>query len=229
MFADIKLGVKIMKFGLNFKSTMIMLALFLGVGIIFTVIDPISGDEGVVAIGGMYMMMTGVYLGQMIMTSTISRYIQSSPCKRKLQTRIPSIIASVFMVFVYSLYVGIKVVQIKIFGCYATEELFQKQTITVMLTAVMGFAMIIYLGMVYKKYLLGMILLFLTVLPLMMAIMKTGIYEILNFNISFGLAIAIGYAIIILGSFISYFLSCAVFKLDINENSYKNALKRMKE
>lgn len=228
MISDIKMGLKLFKYSLSFKSTVTMYIIFFGLGVLFTILTPESGADSIIAMGGAYMALSGAYVGQMLFNVNIGKIIQSSPYKCKLQTKIPNLFSFISILFSFTMFILIKVVQIKCFGCFGTEELLMKQTFAVIMTAVMSFCMLLYIGVAFKKYVLSTVFLFITIIPMMLLMMSSD--RLIGFvtGISFGLAIFIGYAIIIVGFLLSLLVSRMVYKLDIEENSYKKLLERVK-
>ncbi len=98
MIKDIKVGLKMMVYGLQFKTMIVLLAIFWILGIFF---EFVSNDMG--NIGGIYLVLCGSYFYQMVITSTVSTYVCSSAYKSKLQTVIPVVFSTLVSLFNYTI------------------------------------------------------------------------------------------------------------------------------
>ena len=83
MFKQIKFGLSLVKYGFKLKSNIAMLVFFLIIGFIVEI-----GSKGTNLIGGVYFMLIGLFAFQLIMSLTLSNFIQTSPAKKRLQITI---------------------------------------------------------------------------------------------------------------------------------------------
>ena len=90
MLKDIKLGFKLLKYGYKLKLNIFMLAFFAIFGIASDIMS-----KGTSIIGGIYIMMCGMFTFQLIMSMDVSELIQSTSLKKKLQIYIPVLSSTV--------------------------------------------------------------------------------------------------------------------------------------
>ena len=104
MINDIKLGFKLMKYGLQFKTTVFAAVLFILGGIT----AGIGNDE--FSLSGFAFVMAAIMAYQLVQSVTCSTMVQSSPQKKKLQTTVSTICTWVCMVILNTILVVVNVI-----------------------------------------------------------------------------------------------------------------------
>lgn len=92
MINDIKMSFKIIKYGINVKTTIVFSVIFFVLSFLLDMVN----SSGVSA---MYIPLISIYFGQMIHSVVQSTMVQSSPHKKALQTKLPAL-AMVIVLFV---------------------------------------------------------------------------------------------------------------------------------
>ena len=77
---------KIVGYGAKIKTQFLLALVFLIIGIFIEI-----ASEGTVSTGSFYIVLSGLFLYQMIVSSDISTLVQSSPYKKKIQCVYPMI------------------------------------------------------------------------------------------------------------------------------------------
>lgn len=236
MINDLKFGLQIYKYGLNKKGTLTAMYLFAAIGVIFTIIVPLTmmdGTDSAISIGGMYLGITGMFLSQMIITNTVSKMVQSSQYKYRLQVVIPCRISMVFSLVSFSVFCGINLLEEVIINRYwkIADETFSDYLsgyITAQIATVSVFLMImqVYNLLVYKMTAVGYIASFIVIIPTIIIAFFAGMKLPVFQEINRGTALIIGYAIIIAGSLVSGLLARAMYRRELCTLTYKAALNK---
>lgn len=236
MIDDIELGLKIFKYGLNKKGTLTAMYLFAAIGVLFTIIVPftmIDDMDSSVSLGGMYLGITGMFIPQLIITNTVSKMVQASQYKYKLQVVIPCRISMVFSLVSYSVFCGVNLLEEVIINRHwmIAEEAFSdylSRYITAQIITVSVFLTImqIYNLLVYKMTAVGYIASFIIIIPAIIIILFAGMRSALFQEISRGTALIIGYAAIIAGSLIGRLLAKVMYRRELCTLTYKAALNK---
>lgn len=87
MIKEIKLGLSLMKYGLNYQMTLVGVLISVAMTILIEWILPIS------IIGAMTLSLMPLLIVQLIYSVSVSTMVQTSPYKRRLQTTVPTIFA----------------------------------------------------------------------------------------------------------------------------------------
>ncbi len=217
---DIKLGFKMMKYGLQFKTMVIMFIIFFVCGTLFE----LTGMNG--NLGGIYLIILGTYVYQMIITSTISTYVSSSPKALKIQSVIPGFFTCATMLIGYTYFVVLRFIHTGAWNLMEDTAFIKESFSGLILVGALAFVIQIYNGFAYKYYLASMILLLLIEVPLIMF----GVNDYFpNFIPTFSNAwyyIIIGYVIIIAGGAIGMFVSNLLKRKPLDPKTYKSAMSR---
>lgn len=217
---DLKLGLKILTYGLQYKTMFTLFAVFVGFGIIFEVF----ASESMGNMGGIYLILTGSYIFQAVITSSIATSIAASSAKRKLQVKLPVLFSSVLVLLFYTLFVALRAIRLSL-GDYS-EEVIRSSFVAFVSVALLGLMIQVYNSIAYKFFIPSLIIMLILMIPLMVL----GMRDVMLFSpISFEnnwMYVLIGYALIIIGSAASYLLSNLLFKFEIDPKAYKSALAR---
>ena len=226
---DIIKGFKLFRYGLQAKMIIILAIIFFVLGILFEFTD-FSGSN-LFSLSALYLSLTGMYIYQLVFTTTVSKLTQSSPLKKKLQTSIPMIVTLCTSLFVLTVYVIIR--------CFRmTPEFVEDNDITwvnaystILFMAIFIFTFLVYCSFSYKSFIFSLIVL-ISIFVLYVAVANTA-FSIPNFcakllvdGNSPVLIIIVSYALVILGGVVGYFISLLFYKKDICEMAVRYALRQ---
>lgn len=216
---DIKTSLKLLTYGLQFKTMVFMFVVFFSLGIMFEFISDTMGN-----LSGVYLVLNGSYMFQLIMTSTVSNYICSSQIKRKLQTSMPSLLSVILTLICYTIFVAIRVTRFAVTGADAeVVRLGFEGFVTVGLLAL---CLAIYNAFAYKFFGKSVVVMLVIMLPLVILSMRgTSLGIIPAFSNNWIYAI-LGYVLIVLGGFLSYGFSVLFYKKELDPRTYRSALTR---
>lgn len=227
MIGDLKLGFKLLKYSLQFKMSVIVAAIFMVMGLIFDMMSfsIISPDLSVYYLFGM------VFASQMISSLNASQMVQSSPYKKRLQTRIITSVC-VFIEFVsITIMLVIKAVQyyhmghmqehviesvLMVSGCILIFNLYMI-TATKFYWSATGLFIITFVGFFY------------IIMRRQYSVIFQGV-ETKNIlpQIPFPAAVGICYGAILLGGILMYVISNLLYKREYSKMMFKAALERAK-
>ena len=218
MINKIKTGIMLCRYGFSFKSNVAGALIFMVLGIVMQ----INMINGMSFLGSMYIVLSAVFMYQLICSVTISTMIQTSGYKKQLQTLIPTITSVPFMMLMYTV-----CVIMYYFMKSGSEEYAIKN---LLLTAIFVFFMEIYTGTAYKYFVVSLGVMLVSIYAFMfnsdriMEMLMT-VLSSLSLN-SFGAVIVIGYVAIIVGGVLEYLLSCLFYKKPLSKMAFGAALKR---
>ena len=228
MIKDLKLAFRLLKYGLQGKSMLMLFGIFMVLGIMMECMATNVMDN----MGAIYMVLCPTYITQMIITGTISLYIGSSPYKKRLQTSIPTEVAYLLSLLCFGLFITIRFCRLYFGKAELTDELLKHSLYGIIMVAVLVFMLQIYGSIAYKSYILSLIVflpMFVFVfvgqgwiqgeienLPALDAFLGTGPVVITVTAV----------LIITLGAVAAYAITCAMYKRDIDPKIYKRILAR---
>lgn len=221
MFEQVKKGLKLVKYGLTFKMQIAFSVIFL----LFGVFVEFAG-RGRNMLGGFYIVLSAMFVIQLIISMDISTMVQTSPYKKKLQTSIPILTCTPIMLFSYTV-----VVLIRLYYIYldpAISENPENQGAVkagLMAIILLLFFVSAYMGICFKYFLVSLIGLVLFVYPISFIFHELSIYKIVN-EIPTAAIVAAGYVLIIAGQCISYLLTRLTYKKDLSKYAFGAAMKR---
>lgn len=172
-------------------------------------------------ISGLYLMLVAMYIGQVIISVDVSKLVQSSPYKKKIQTDIPVFSMAFIMFVMMSFLLAMRVIEGLIFDF---EPLYTMLIRDFIVIGILGGMVLIYASLIYKYYFFSLVLVFVTVFPLIFYGSRVvGKIEFLNSWIS----VAAGYFFLILGYILSSLVARLVYKKDIEGIVFRNSLSRV--
>jgi len=208
MISDLKLGFKLMKYGHAAKLSFIASIITVVFGLLYTVLA-IFGYSNFP--GGYFIMMSALFLMQLLATVNVSNLVQSSPAKKRLQTRIPALLSVALMLVGHLL----NVISLSVFACIWPDTIGNICTQIILTDFIMGIVMLYY-GICYKKFMLGTILFFVVFFSTYGAILEGELQWRLIPGLSFRgnliLTAVIGLAVILVCGVLNYLISLALFK-----------------
>lgn len=224
MIKDIKFGLQVMKYGLNFKAIMLVLLIFVGMGVVFTILLPVG------IIGCFYTAMGSLFIVQLIYSVSVSTMVQTSSHKKRMQTIVPSILGTLCMLISNTFAV--------IMQWSGYQRVINNTNPNIIITYEPGEYES---GYIVSSLVLVFILLY-TVIAMKynevaVVIMIAGFIAFQNLSrlgeINYiimpeGLAIGLSYTIVLLGGGIMYLISIVSYKKDYSKATFDSLLKRAK-
>lgn len=218
MINDFKLGVKLMKHGLQFKSSMLCVLAFIVIGIVFEMSD------SNMPFGGFYMMIGGVFIYQLVQSVTCAGLVQTSPQKKRLQTT-----ASAMCAFVGTMIANTISIIVKLLVAHLNHTQSSSLAANIIFTSGYTVILMVYLGASMKAFLpsSGLFFVLLFGMGFFYGFLASRSSN-LELNLSVGAAIAISYLAVIVGSALMYVVSLALYKKDFSKMTFESSLKRAK-
>lgn len=214
------MGFQLMKYGYKIKMNVIMMVVILAFGIVAEI-----SSKGTSFLGGFYLMMTGMFAYQLIMSMDISEMVQSSAAKRKLQVGLPVVASTVVYLASYTFLLVERVILIHQNPQSKEELLYTLFTILLIMITVYIFSSIC-----YKYFVAGFILfliLFIGVDTGAVILWNNGIGAWLC-QIGLGWLAVLGYAVVLLGGGIEYLLGSLLYRKPLSEFAFRGIFKDAK-
>lgn len=190
----------------------------------FGIVAEIS-SKGTSFLGGFYLMMTGMFAYQLIMSMDISEMVQSSAAKRKLQVGLPVVASTVVYLASYTFLLVERVILIHQNPQSKEELLYTLFTILLIMITVYIFSSIC-----YKYFVAGFIsflILFIGVDTGAVILWNNGIGAWLC-QIGLGWLAVLGYAVVLLGGGIEYLLGSLLYRKPLSEFAFRGIFKDAK-
>lgn len=222
MINNLKLGIKMFKYGSGLVGMIVCGCIFLALGLLMDFGYNVLGIAG--SPGGVFIMLVAMYPVQIIYTLSVSNFIASSPVRRRMQTSVPATICCCNMIVLYIVSLLCKSIMLK----GHQEDI---GTACAEMVSLAGFAVLImlYLAVGYKYFwtsvAAGILVCFYTVGRLdKINNSWFGIFD--NSARSLALALFIGLVLIVLGGFGQYGLSLLVYKAPMSKYSQSAAVRK---
>lgn len=97
MLKDVKLGFQLLKYSYRLNSNIMISGAILLIGVLVEILS-----KGTSLIGGVYFMLAGMFVYQLILSMDISQMIQSTGMKKRLQLTIPVIASTLVYMGIYT-------------------------------------------------------------------------------------------------------------------------------
>mgnify|MGYP004454015241 FL=1 len=220
MLKDLKMGFQLMKYGYKIKMNVIMMVVILALGIVAEI-----SSKGTSFLGGFYLMMTGMFAYQLIMSMDISEMVQSSAAKRKLQVGLPVVASTVVYLASYTFLLVERVILI-----YQNPQSKEELLYTLFTILLIMITVYIFSSICYKYFVAGFILfliLFIGVDTGAVILWNNGIGAWLC-QIGLGWLAVLGYAVVLLGGGIEYLLGSLLYRKPLSEFAFRGIFKDAK-
>lgn len=228
MINDLKLGFKLFKYGIQSKSLITLFFIFTAIGILMELFATSTMDN----MGGLYMVLCPIYFAQLLITSTVSLYIASSPYKFKLQTIIPVTYNFIIMTITFGLFIILRLLRIYLLSAHS-EELIKNALCGIIFVAFFVMVLQIYSVIAYRSFIASLFVFFpvfiITFAGQGFISKHLGRFAIFGklYNLSAVSAVSIAIVMLVLGYVGSYYLSIALYRKDLDPRTYKQALARV--
>lgn len=222
MIKDIKTAFQILKYGLNVKTSIIFAIIFMVLGFL---LDMVGNNT---AVNAFYMPLVSIYIGQIAHSVVQSTMVQSSPNKKKMQTKIPALAMGCVLITYNTLSIIWRMVLLQINPWRAEDFIYG-----ILAGGIMTIIIMVYFSFAMKMYYPATICFFILFYSLCFGtafgrgIRLAGI-ESVGINISLFGAIVFSYFCILLGSFLNYCVNTWLYRRDYSSVNFKKTLERMK-
>lgn len=223
MKSDIKLFKTLLKAGLNVKGNLIAFAIFVVLGIAFNIGKMFDGSNGMFSLGSFYLTVAATFISPMIATTSLSKLIQSSPLKKKIQVILPVTGTFITLAVLYILYAATTAILSGMEGVTASEEQLVTQ---ILLTGALALVVEIYLPMGIKAYIPSLILMIVILIPVLFGLNGRFTLPDSMFSFGIGIAIIIGFALIVAGALLGMLAGHLLYRRDLSPMQYRAALNR---
>lgn len=214
MINDLKLGIKIMRYGYGLKTNIILGLVFLACGVLLTIIN-------YNALGGIYMLCAGMMPVQVISSVGMSNMALASPCRKRLLTAIPTVIMCGGIIAGYI----VEDLLVLALACIYPDR-FPSACAVMEMTIVSAVLIMIYFPISYK-YMLASIMFILVFTGVIIYGSFAMDFSFFDKGISsFALISAAGLPIIAAGGFLQYLVSLLVYKAPISKYSQNTFLRK---
>jgi hypothetical protein len=216
MFNQIKLGIKLWKYAISAKSQIVCATIFFLLGAVWEI-----GNQGTGVIGGFYIVLSSIFITQLIVSVDFSTMVQASSYKKKLQTSMPVLVSTPVMLVTYTF---LALIRVYFFQASSKEESRLEIKFGLLLVGVLLCLTSIYMGICFKYFLAAMVVLELVIVPILVIGMDfdTGFVA----HIPMAAIVAAGYGLILLGQFLAYLLSRLAYRKDLSKYAFGAAMRR---
>ena len=220
MLKDIKLGFKLLKYGYKLKLNIFMLAFFSIFGIVSDIMS-----KGTSIIGGIYIMMCGMFTFQLIMSMDVSEFIQSTSLKKKLQIYIPVLSSTVINLVVFTFLVIERVILIQNSVADEKQLIFTLFTLDVVLLAVY-----LYTSICYKYFVFGFIVFMVLFMSIFTVLSGVAFVPVSNAVFKLGLPVValLGYIVIFVGGALEILIGELLYKKPLSEFAFRGFFREAK-
>lgn len=213
MLDELKNAYKIVGYGLRIKTQLGLAALFAGLGILFEIL---SGGE--LSTGSFYIVLSGMFIYQLIISTDVSTLVQSSPYKKKIQCTYPILATAPW------LYMTLTILSVvhAIFARQSEEKYLIMCRLTILLGCLL-FILMLYFGLAYKYFVAATMFMVISVFP--------PIYIFENENslsakcTNLGVCTLIAYLLMTLGVVCCWFVTRLIYKKELSKLAFKAALR----
>lgn len=222
MINDLKMGFRVIKYALSFKSSLFALIVFAILGCAIEFMTPGT------PLGGLYLAISAIFVIQLVHSVCVSAMVQTSPYKKKLQTVIPACMTLAAYLIANTIQLIVK---------FAAYHYFEKTEVElsnmILISSIFMLVMTMYVAASFKAFWPATIIFFavflivypgLTIYMIMSDINESALGMILPLWV----AVLISYVMIIVSSVAVYLISLALYKRDYSKTAFQAALDRAK-
>lgn len=213
MLKDIKLGFQLLKYSYRLKTNIIVTGLILAVGMVVEIFS-----KGTSLVGGVYFMLVGTFVYQMIMSMDISQMIQSTGMKKRLQLIIPVISSTLVYMVIYTFLVIERAILIRQGAADRDQLMYTLFTIIVVMVT-----MFLFISISYKFFAAGIVVFLVTFTIAFFGLQIAYGTSVSAFicNMKYGIFVILGYAVILFGAVLEYFIGKLLYKNPLSEFAFR--------
>ncbi len=212
---EFKTAYKIIGYGAKIKQNFMMAGLFLLIGILFE-----YTSKGMQITGSFYIVLSGMFLYQMIMSSDISTLVQASPYKKKIQCNYPMIAVIPWMFIALTIVLIIHYILI-----LNDSSLLQPQCQNLVILGLCLLFMLIYFGFAYKYFIGATIFMMISVMVMMFG-MNAYFRGENAVELSFAGCVIFDYVCSIVGCILCKVFTELVYKKELSPLAFRGLIKK---
>lgn len=230
----IKKYIKLLGYGLQIKTMLILSIVFIALGIVYEMID--LNGTGLIPFSGLYLALAGMYIYQVVITASISTLVQVSSVKKKLQCAVPVIFTTCSLLVTFTVFV--------IMRLYNAKNKFSKNNpdmdvdfvyVQILVTAVLIAFIFLYFAFSYRFYVISTVVLCIVLIPTLLLFARgdwsftaSFLNFVKNIKANFGNAgvIALAYLILLAGAGLCYLANWAMYRKPLSSIAYRTALRQ---
>lgn len=221
---------KMMKYALQAKMIFILAIIFFVLGILFEFGD-FSDHSSSYSLASLYLALTAMYFYQLVFSTTVSKLVQSSPMKKKLQTVGPTAVTLITSLFTFTVYVVIRLIRITPRFLEDNGTTYANTYSTILFMAVWYFLFSVYMSISYKSFIISMVIIAVSVIAILLFGSTTDVFINMTDKLLIGgsnpvLLIAVSLGIILIGSLVGYVISLLLYKKPISDMAVRYALRQ---
>ena len=221
---------KMMKYALQAKMIFILAIIFFVLGLLFEFGD-FSGHNSSYSLSCLYLALTAMYFYQLVFSTTVSKLVQSSPMKKKLQTVGPAAVTLITSLLTFTVYVVIRLIRITPQFLEDNGTTYANAYSTILFMAVWYFLFSVYLSISYKSYIISIVIVAVSVIAVLVFGSTTDIFINITDKLLIGesnpvLLIAVSLGVILVGSLVGYIISLLLYKKPISDMAVRYALRQ---
>lgn len=224
MIKDIKLGITMMRNGLNYDGAMGGVLLVVVFSLLYIFFFPVP------LVSGLFIAVGVLGVVQQIYTVTISGLVQTSPFKKKLRTIIPAYIAGIALLIGNTLCIGM----------HWIAYLRMKDNASIIYTYLYGYDPKMYANsLVICALFMVFFLIYCTWSNVFFWASTVlflggwvwirffhGDFELAFWDITIETAVVLSYVVVLIGSIVLYGINCLLYKFEYSEWSFRGLMKR---
>lgn len=228
MKKKLKTGIRLIPYGVALKVNLVLFILMFILGILFEVMgftQRLGGGPVFYDLGAIFFLCMAMCPGQMTVSTDLSAFVQSSPCKKTIQT---SMLTG--MNFVFGLVAVTVLVVFRLILCAVTHTSLAVGLGDLWYTVgLVEFALLIFFIFVYKYFVLSMVILYVCMLLLGGATglaAGMGKIDMMTLFLHPAVSVLASYALLFLGAPLGYLVSCLLYKKKLSKFAFGSALQK---
>lgn len=234
MLNDLKKGYRLVPYGVSRTMNLVFMVFFALLGAFLEVLIALgqtnghffSGLNTFIDLGAVFLFCAVMFPGQLVTSLDVSLLAQASPYKRKLQTDMASLVTLFGNLAAMAVIVTIRLVIASLFSEQASAVLG-----TLPLLGLVGFALIVYSGLMYKFFVISIIVLY-------VVMVIGGVYS--GFGAAMGnssdlsqimslpthVAILLCFVLVLAGSGLQYLITRLAYKRPLSKYAFGSAIRK---
>ncbi len=215
MLDEFKRAYKLVQYGLSIKLQLVFAIVFTLIGIAVEI-----ASRGTQFIGAFYIILSGLFLFQLVISVDNSALVQSSPYKRKIMVVYPYV---VIIPLTYLLMAVLSVIHWR-FAVTGSAEDYSNQARMMFILGVVLFLTNLFFGVCYKYFLLATMLLFVFMIPVI-SLLQYDRFPIYQWSgVSFSRSVICAFVFITIGLVISYLLTNLLYRKPLSSMAFRGIL-----
>ena len=207
---------KIVQYGTKIGMQFGMALLFLALGIVLEFLT-----RGTQSVGSFYIVLSGMFLYQMIVSSDISTLVQSSPYKKKIQCTYPLLAVIPWIVVTLAIVCGLHCY----FAATSGPDGYIEQGQQLIILGLCIFILMVYFGIAYKYFITATVVMIIFVMAVMFVV--TGAYSNEYFVApSLGFCVAFAWIAAVLGFVCCKVLTNLLYKKDLSKLAFRGMTRK---